>query len=371
MQETNKQGTTTGDLPAQELLYIDRDNLREFRSVLPAHWQKLQNQMKANLKWSNSSYRITIRSLEKDYGKAEVQTVLTKFYLLQMKKSQPRETLQFKIPDINWQTTLLSLKAKLKPLNWEVFGLGDYKDYLIFPTKEAVFSYINALHFAHGSAKLEEELPGEIILKTDGTLVKANGSGNACVDSAQDKALNDAMKNFHAFLIAIMKFFHPEMPLGLSQLPSPKHTFLFPHYAINEIPPQATINKTKDNQWQIKVPYRWIITLHYHQAFAAPNFNQYQYLLAEDTNGIGCGLMNCDILKRVYGWDKQYGLQVIEAYYDYISAHLIKKPEDPKAFLKSVKEVVPEMNDVSDLKKLEKTGNIFLWWDAAVARNIN
>lgn len=97
--------------------------------------------------------------------------------------------------------------------------------------------------------------------------------------------------------------------------------------------------------------------------------DKFDILRVQQTDGINYDIDNDGVIKKIQEWDKQNGLIITGASYDWVECHFVKAPTDMMNFAKEVYKFCPDVVDqgtetVEELAKEMKNGNIlYLWWD--------
>ncbi|MCX2743304.1 DUF4253 domain-containing protein [Mangrovivirga sp. M17] len=97
--------------------------------------------------------------------------------------------------------------------------------------------------------------------------------------------------------------------------------------------------------------------------------DKFDILRFEGTSGINYDIFVEDIIEKLSAWDKQYGIKIFGAGFDFIEGEYQKIPGDVKEHAQEVYEFCPDIVDqgtgsVEELEKeMENSKYLFLWWD--------
>lgn len=98
--------------------------------------------------------------------------------------------------------------------------------------------------------------------------------------------------------------------------------------------------------------------------------NKYDILRVFETNGINHGLETEDIIDKLSKWDKEYGVNITGANFDWIKIEIKEPPfDDLGGFAQEIYKFCPDCVDqgCGDIEllefALENNLELFLWWD--------
>lgn len=100
-----------------------------------------------------------------------------------------------------------------------------------------------------------------------------------------------------------------------------------------------------------------------------PSHNKFDILRLQKTDGINYDVENEDVINKLKEWDKQYGIDIVGADYDWVDLILLKQIEDVPKLAKEVYSFCPDVVDqgvgtIEELEKILKEHNrVYLWWD--------
>lgn len=95
----------------------------------------------------------------------------------------------------------------------------------------------------------------------------------------------------------------------------------------------------------------------------------YDILRLKQTNGYNYGVAPKDVIARLREWDRQFGMGILGADYDWVLLELRRVPEDVAAFAEELHGFCPDsveqgMGTLAALRQsIASTRQIFLWWD--------
>jgi hypothetical protein len=97
--------------------------------------------------------------------------------------------------------------------------------------------------------------------------------------------------------------------------------------------------------------------------------DQFDILLAEETNGINYGIENKDVIAKLRQWHEQYPFRIIGADFDYMEAIFLTPPSDLEEFSKELYGFCPDVVDQGTgsieklVEEIKNSGVLYLWWD--------
>ena len=97
--------------------------------------------------------------------------------------------------------------------------------------------------------------------------------------------------------------------------------------------------------------------------------DMYDILRAFKTNGTNYDIDTDNLINKLDNWDREYGLSIIGADFDWVDVKFDKLPQDVKAFSEEIYEFCPDAVDqgvgsIEELGKyIKENKSVFLWWD--------
>lgn len=100
----------------------------------------------------------------------------------------------------------------------------------------------------------------------------------------------------------------------------------------------------------------------YGDVIVAPTDNQYDVLRIEETNGANYGLQTEDLIRWLRGIEERYGLQILDAGFDFVRFELGEVPagEDALELMADLLQLCPDLEGEDDPLG---EGVVQLWWD--------
>ncbi len=345
-------------------LDIDGDNVESLQRTAPASWQSVHNEFK-NI-GGNHSKTLDITKLQKEFGEVETKKFLERFSRLESEKGQPHEVWMFGLSDANstrsWINTLVALKAGLKPLGYEVFALDHTPKRKFFTSYEQAQSFARTIK-PQAYAQIVEEGPASLILDKNVKVLSVTGKiSKRELDPDTKKrveGLQQAMNFGNRFLG--MKAMGGGALGGGSFDSGPR--FQFVNYPANWFPPQAKIEKIDNGQLKVSVPPRFSVCYAYRAVFAIKDFDQYRYMDAQGVDAINYGMSHKDVENHLRQLDRMYGLNVISASEDGLTAKYLHLPSDLRSLARQEKSFCPDMDEDQTLNELKSSGTADYWWD--------
>ncbi|APU09714.1 hypothetical protein A5M85_05275 [Cellulophaga lytica] len=97
--------------------------------------------------------------------------------------------------------------------------------------------------------------------------------------------------------------------------------------------------------------------------------DKFDILRVQKTDGINFDIDNNDVIEKLKVWDKNYGIEILGADYDWVALTFNNNINDAAAFAAEVYDFCPDSVDqgVGELSELERIirdeKQLFLWWD--------
>ena len=305
--------------------------------------------------------RLTSMKLKKQYGENESKKFLETFSHLESEKGRPHEVWMFGLDDGNgdksWIDALILLKTKLKPFGYEVFALDHTPKRKFFTSLNSAQMFAQTLK-PQAHAQIVEEGPATLILDKDAAVISVTGK-------VSKRELDQNSKQRVAGLKQMMNFantFSGTKVLRANAFDSGPR-FQFVNYPINWFPPQAKIEPLENGRIKVSVPSRFSVCYAYHGAFAIKDYDQYRYMDAQGLSAINYGMSHKEIENHLKQLDRAYGLAVISANYDGLTAKYLHLPTDLQTLFKQEKSFCPSLEEGQALNELKTTGIVHYWWD--------
>ena len=100
-----------------------------------------------------------------------------------------------------------------------------------------------------------------------------------------------------------------------------------------------------------------------------PGRSQFDIIKHAKTDGVNCDISTEDIILKLKSFDKEVGINILQASTDYVEFEFVKQPEDLLAFTRKVCSFCPDLinqgtgraEDVMTWIKNNK--KVYLWWD--------
>lgn len=339
-------------------LSIDGDDVDSLLSAAPASWLSVIE--KAKKVRGNQVQDFEIAELESCFGKAQTKQFLSTFFKLEQEKGRPHEVWVLGLAEDGFQEKLIALKQQLRPLGCEAFALESEPKRVFFPTREEAERYAKKLN-SGSSPVVAEEGPAELIMDAAANVISTSGLVSRVeLDAASKQRIQDA-ENQLKFLNSVSKWFG----VGRGRIGHQKivgQRFQFNGYPRQWIPPNAGIEYLNNKQVKITVPPRFSVSSRVREAFAIKDYDQYRYLVAQGLTAINYGMCGRDVISQLKRWDSQYGLMVLQAHWDGVSARLDKLPVDLPGFVAEEKRLCPSIGN-GDIEMLKNRKIIAFWWD--------
>lgn len=337
---------------------IDGDNVDSLQKAAPPAWQSVHNDFKQVA--GNHAKALDIAKLKAQFGEVEAQKFLERFSRLESEKGRPHEVWMFGLEggngDLSWINILVSLKAKLKPLGYEAFALAYTPQRKFFTNLNQAQLFAKTLR-PQAHAQIVEEGPAILVLDKDARVVNATGKVTKRDLDPETKKRVEGMQQVMNFG---NRFLGKSLVNGTFD-GGPR--FQFVNYPANWFPPLAKIDTLDNDQLKISVPVRFSVCYAYQGAFAIKDFDQYRYMDAEGVNAINYGMSHKDVENHLKQLDRAYGLNVISARYDGLTAKYLNLPSDLNSLAKQEKSFCPDMEESETLKELKVNGVVHYWWD--------
>lgn len=346
-------------------LEVTFDQADSARLAMPRSWQ-YELGMLASIK-SNTSITLVLDALQDKYGIMAVDNFLDAFYLREQEKSWQREVWGGDLPIDNWEERLLAIKRRVKPHGYEAFALPQ-KTFMSLHNAYATANSIKTTleQGGHHVTFLKDEA-SQVIIDRQAKLISATGKAFRIMqDTPYDKHMQNMTKAVRTVSKVASFFGRPGLEKMLDIYGDFKYigpVFQFQNYNVNWLPPHAEIEYLDDGNIRIAIPERWILRYSARQFFAARDFNQYQYLVAEGVQGINHGYSGRDIIKQFKAWDQAYGLSILNASYDGASCKLDSLPQHIDAFVAELKRFCPDIESPDAKKQLLENKMLHFWWD--------
>ncbi len=338
---------------------VDGSNVDSFLKAAPQAWKDIRTHF-AKV-GGNRSESLEVAKLKTQFGEAETRKFQENFSRLESEKGRPHQVWIFGLEDgaskAGWINALVSLKAKLKPLGYEAFALGHTPKRKFFTDLEQAKSFARTLK-PQAHAQLVEEGPAALILDKNMDVVSVSGK-------VSKRDLDASTKQRVAGLQQMMDFtnqFSGVKKTGFGSFKAGPH-FQFVNYPANWFPPQAKIEQLDDGRLKVSVPPRISVCYAYQGAFAIKNYDQYRYMDAQGVSAINYGMSHKDIEDHLRQLDRAYGLNVISASYDRLTAKYLHLPADLRSLAKQEKSFCPDMDQSEILDNLKSNGVAHYWWD--------
>ncbi|MFA8342216.1 MAG: DUF4253 domain-containing protein [Rhodothermaceae bacterium] len=97
--------------------------------------------------------------------------------------------------------------------------------------------------------------------------------------------------------------------------------------------------------------------------------DKFDLLRFECTNGVNYDIYIEDVIDKISGWDKKYGLDIVGVGFDFVRADYEKLPNNINQYVKDLYDFCPDIvnqgvGTVDALKReIERTKELYLWWD--------
>ncbi len=349
-------------------LAITGDNVDSLQKAAPAAWKNIHTEFK-NV-GGNRVENLDVIKLQKQFGEVETKKFLGEFSRLESEKGRPHEVWIFGLPDANnsqsWINTLVALKAGLKPSGYEAFALEHTPKRKFFASLNEAQSFSKSLK-AQAFAQLVEEGPATLILDKNARVVSVSGKVSKRDLDPETKKRVEALRQVATKgrdlqqAAGLGHFLGGKGPSQAALESGPR--FQFVNYPVNWFPPQSKFEELDNGQLKVSIPPRFSICYAYREAFAIKDFDQYKYLDAQGLNAINYGMSHKEVVSHLKQLDRAYGLNVISATYDALTAKYLHLPPDLSSFARQEKTFCPDLDEGEALDELKASGTVHYWWD--------
>jgi hypothetical protein len=358
-------------LPANvKRLDISGDNVDSLQKAAPPAWQSILTEFR-NVS-GNRAEALDVTKLQKQFGQVETKKFLENYSRLESEKGRPHEVWIFGLPDGNssenrsWINTLVALKAALNSSGYEVFALEHTPKRKFFTSLNEAQSFARTIK-PQAFAQLVEEGPATLILDKNAKVVSVTGKVSKRELDPETKKRVEALRQVAKAQQALRKgtgtgpFLGATGPSEAALESGPR--FQFVNYPVNWFPPQAKFEELGAGQLKVSVPPRFSICYAYREVFAIKDFDQYHYMDAQGVNAINYGMSHKEVESHLKTLDRAYGLNVISADYDSLTAKYLHLPSDLPSFAKQEKSFCPDIDEAQALNGLKADGTVNYWWD--------
>ncbi len=339
---------------------VSADSADSLLAAAPSSWTKIISRTKSLRESLVDGYEIA--ELKKSFGEAQTNAVLKSFMTGNEKRVDHTKYGILDYQKMDGKTNYLT-KKRLKVCGYEAYGLELEAKRTYFSTRAEAESYAKKLNVG-ANPTVREEGSAEIVIDKDANVISTTGT---VVKRELDPATKQRLKeqdNQYKTIMQVLSFFGGNS-LGLSTTKLVGPTFQVPGYQVNWIPPQSKIEILDNKQVRISVPQRFAVNTRYHKAFAIKNYDQYRYLVAQGLDAINSGMCGRDVINQLKIWDGLYGLSVLNAEGDAVTAKLDKLPIDLNSFVKQEKQFCSDADEPKCMQDLTQHRIISFWWDDA------
>lgn len=261
---------------------------------------------------------------------------------------RPISGLTFALTSLTPTQQVLSLKAKLKPIGYDVFCVGERKFSKTFNSVEAYRKY-----------QKENGLPRHII----GNILPDEDPEFIVVDSNEPTA-EGFMLWYNEPSVRVFDY-DPARPH------ESKNFFLLPGQTIERV------GDKENKRWMAKSPLTIKLTGSQGIGFVSKLVEPDRVISAVGTNGTNYGVSNAMVARQVQTWHKEFGVELVNLGADRFTMSLKNKPKDLSKFLTDAWVFDPDLFEMYGpghpkenaanvrefANRFEKTGLLQFWWD--------